>query len=283
MKKILVVGHVNIDYYGKMSHNPVADGTSEITEYSQSLGGTATNIAMLASSKGADISIHSYVGKDFPVQYLNKLKENRIDLKYLILTEGYTPQCWIFENKNGETYSFIYQGVMKKLPNYVPEEMVKTHDIIHLSTGDPEYMKKIHDEAISNGKIIMFDPGPEIRYNHTAETFKDILKGCEFLFMNKFEESIAKKYLSIVEEKEFAKYVPNCIVTLGKEGVRWISSKGVLTFPTEPIDSPKTVGAGDAFRGAFLAVYSKGGSIENAIKEGQDEAYKSILNKSKGI
>jgi sugar/nucleoside kinase (ribokinase family) len=283
MKKILVVGHVNIDYYGKMSHNPVSEGTSEITEYSQSLGGTATNIAMLASSKGAHISIHSYVGKDFPTQYLNKLKENKIDLKYFILTDGYTPQCWIFENKNGETYSFIYQGVMKKLPNYIPEGMVKNHDIIHLSTGDPVYIKKIHDEAIANKKIIMFDPGPEIRYNYTSETFKYILKGCEFLFINKFEESIAKKHLSIKEDKDFLEYVPNCIVTLGKEGVKWISREGVLTLPTKPIDSPKTVGAGDAFRGAFLAIYSKGSGVENAIKEGQNEAYKFILNKSKEV
>jgi|GEM_PF-6849038 len=283
MKKILVVGHVNIDYYGKISHNPVADGTSEITEYSQSLGGTATNIAMLASSKGADISIHSYVGKDFPLQYLNKLKEKKIDLKYLILTEGYSPQCWIFENKNGETYSFIYQGAMKKLPNYIPDGMVKNYDILHLSTGDPVYIKKIHNEAMIQRKIIMFDPGPEIRYNYTSEMFKDILKGCEFLFLNKFEESIAKKYLSIEEDKEFVKYVPNCIVTLGKEGVKWISREEVLTFPTKPIVSPKTVGAGDAFRGAFLAEYSKGSSVESAIKEGQNEAYKFILNKSKGI
>ena len=104
-----------------------------------------------------------------------------------------------------------------------------------------------------------------------------MIRGVNFLFLNRAEADIAKSYLSINDDSGFSSYIDHIIITSGKNGVTYISKEGVLHYPTDVIERYRTtVGAGDAFRAGFWAAYNKGYSIDKSIKIGQKIAYIAI-------
>ncbi|MCL4325384.1 MAG: PfkB family carbohydrate kinase [Candidatus Thermoplasmatota archaeon] len=276
---MLIIGHVNIDHHGIITKAPIKSGTSEITIMKDSLGGTATNIALIASKLDLKVGINAPVGIDFSEEYEHLLESYGIDITNIKKIDSLpTPSCWIFETVEGDTYTFIYQGSMLKFHTLSPDMgMINKAAIIHMATAEPLYLEKVKNIAIEKNKMIALDPGPEIRNRYDATIFREMIRGVNFLFLNRAEADIAKSYLSINDDSGFSSYIDHIIITSGKNGVTYISKEGVLHYPTDVIERYRTtVGAGDAFRAGFWAAYNKGYSIDKSIKIGQKIAYIAI-------
>lgn len=239
-----VFGHTNVDFIIRVDEIP-ADGSVPVLGTLKRPGGTAWNIAYVAGMLGVDVEIFSRVGDDFPREYIEKLKNWGVNTKNLNVVRGYgmTPVCFIVSDGKKQI-AFIDQGPMGRLMDY---ENKPEGEWVHFSTGLPEeYMgiKKITKARIS------FDPGQEIHYRYTKESFTEMIDGAHIFFANEVEY---RKALEFMTEEEILKRAGNVIITLGEKGCVLMNKTGKLKIPAYRVDGKESIGAGDSFRAGFYA------------------------------
>jgi sugar/nucleoside kinase (ribokinase family) len=251
-----VFGHVVVDNIFSVSELPKPNSSIATSGYEIVYGGTAGNIAMVASKLGVKTGLASFIGEGFPKGYERVLKKAGIDLHDLNVVEGYsTPQAWIFSDPNQNQMTFIDQGPMKDAADFdLLKHTIESSRIIHIGTGRPEYYQKVVDLASSLNKEISFDPAQELSYVYTPESFRNIIQKANYFFGNEGEIQTAMAYLNLKEERELLDFVDVLIATKGGRGSAIITQDARLFIPSIAPDSVKdATGAGDAYRAGFFA------------------------------
>ena len=266
-----VYGHVNLDLILNLPKFPEPNTSIEIVDSHRYFGGTAGNIARIASSLGTPLHLVSYIGNNFPDDYTSALTNSGADLTYLERVEDFhTPTCWIMSDPNHDQIAVMDQGPMKVLDSFEPkEEPILGSEIIHIATGRPGFYHKVVKLAKEAGKTIVFDPAQEIHYVYTPETFNMILPFADIFFCNEAEASRALEYTGHSKLENLLEYVDTIIQTLGSKGSRIITKSGETIIPGVKVENPvDTTGAGDAYRGGFYAARYRGHSMEICCSAG---------------
>ncbi|MBS3782291.1 MAG: carbohydrate kinase family protein [Candidatus Thermoplasmatota archaeon] len=274
-----VFGHTALDVILKVPNLPEKDSSIAVESRVVRYGGTAANIARAAAEMDVDVSLASFVGDDFPEDYLNSLKESGVCTYDLKNMEGYnTPTCWIVNDAKGEQITIIDQAVMDHAESFeLATRTMNECDILHIGTGKPDYYEKIFERTDSEKKTIAFDPAQELEYVYEPSTFEKFLRKSDYFFCNKKELKVALNYLNEDTPQGILKYVDTLVVTKGAEGSSLYLSDEKVDIPAyEPQEVVEPTGAGDAFRAGFYAGLDRGMPLVECCKTGSARASFSV-------
>ena len=127
-------------------------------------------------------------------------------------------------------------------------------------------------ECVKNSfaaKVVVWDPAPFV--TGTQELIKhvdfltpnqneaELLANCEITD----EKSIHNAFLKIKESSDAV-----CLITMGEDGVYFLSGPGINQIPSFLVDSVDSVAAGDAFTGGFAVALSEGETLRSAARFG---------------
>ncbi len=271
-RDLLVVGHVNVDRLLSVAAFPGRDRTVPILAGRVQLGGTAANIARVASGYGVRTSLLTRLGDGFPAEFWDRRRREGIDLSAVERRRGVpTPTCYTFEDAEHGQRTFIEQGPMgaEAATAKVPTSTIARHAWMHLSTGEPAWYLRLARAARAAHVRVAFDPAQEIHYRWERHPLRQLLSQTEILFGNRSEIDRIGRLLGTSRAERITEVVPLVIRTEGTEGATAFSRAGEIHVPAVPPRRTRTlVGAGDAFRGGFYTAWFAGTDLERCVGAG---------------
>lgn len=258
MKKIVVVGSLNMDLVIEVDRIPKIGETIKGEEMSYLIGGKGSNQAVAACRLGNEVSMIGCVGKDtFGDKILKHLKEEGVNVDGVKIDEAtFTGIATIFKTKEDNSIvvipganDFCNKGLIDD-----NIEKIKSADILITQLEIPietvAYALKVAKE---NGVKTILNPAP------AREISKEILQNVDFITPNETEfEIISNKTFKDGNELEEAMIAwqnenpsTRLVVTRGKDGSSYVECNKVETMKTIKVDVVDTTGAGDTFNGAL--------------------------------
>jgi len=270
-RDLLVSGHVNIDRFLSVKEFPEVDRTVPVLAHRAELGGTATNLARVATRLGVATGLVARIGDGFPASYIDQLSASGIDVRGLIRVSGTsTPTCYILEEADGAQRTLIDQGAMAHWPTSGgTPRFLREYSWVHLTTADPAFQLRLARAAHREGVRVAADPAQEIHYRWNRRTFVELLDSAELFFGNRGEVDHALEFVGARQPAGLLDHVPLVVRTEGVKGASAFSRAGsVHVAARRPRRVRTLVGAGDAFRGGFYAAWFEGETLEGCLRAG---------------
>lgn len=274
-----------------------------VARLNKHVGGIATNIAysiketlnsrLLTLNKKHTIYPVGAVGKDGQ-DVLDFFKKNKISTDFIqTISELYTTTGKVITDMNdNQIWGYYYGASAKFIPKF-KSQIAQIHksssnnklqnntpnDFWVLSATHEKPFSAILRHCIANKLPYLFDPGMTLTWIRDDLLKKGVLNAT-YLVGNDYEMAMVEKRLNITVEDMVKKGV-NVITTLGGKGVSYYGStdsvaallhpRHLLNLIVSPCKVRKVVdptGAGDAWRGGFVAGLAQGLPIETCLKLG---------------
>ncbi|MBS7210727.1 MAG: ribokinase [Lachnospiraceae bacterium] len=273
MKKILVIGSLNLDMTTQVEHIPVVGETILSNNMEMNAGGKGANQACALGKLGADVTILGAVGNDMYADIQrDSLNAVGVNTDKIIVKENIsTGIAWIAVNKEGDNSIIVVSGANADLSKQDIDnnlEVIKESDIVIFQLEVPVetvcYAAKI---AKSFGKMVILDPAPVPKeFPEELYQYVDIIKPNEtelgmLTGMRNPEEHLEKavKWLK-------KKGIKDIIVTLGEKGIYMdCETSGVARIPAIKVPAVDTTAAGDSFIAAIAIMLAEGKSLREAV------------------
>lgn len=274
---ILCVGGLNIDKKARLK-SPFRLYDSNPVTVSETLGGVARNIAENLARLNVNTSLLTAVGKDaYGGSVLTEVHE-RIDVSPSIeLTNERTGTYTAVLNEAGEMEFAladmdIYDRITVEMLSDKWTQILGASYVV-LDTNFPqEVNEQIVRKVKSNNGYVIVVPVSTKKMDRLPETLSEI----DYFICNEEElHTVAAMFhmkessLQKTMEKVMTLGIKNLIVTLGKNGVSYISedgSKGQL--PSMKVKVADVTGAGDSLAAGIVYGLQKGESLHNACQLG---------------
>ncbi len=258
MKKVLVVGSLNMDYTLYIDKFPQKGETIfGKSRFIQPGGKGANQAAAIAKSGLCECVFQGSIGKDNDGKtFLSTLKSLGIDTQYIKISEKETGNATIIVDSSSENEIVIFSGANGNLlPEDINEELIQSVDYIVLQNEIPqetnEYVIKLASQ--SHAKII-YNPAPYREINPDLFQYIDYFVPNEVeLFSYASKDSFEDSIHSLLNLG-----IKNLIVTLGTKGSYFISKEKELKVDAFKVKAVDTVAAGDTFVGYFVAALAAG-------------------------
>ncbi|MCS7201834.1 MAG: carbohydrate kinase [Dictyoglomus sp.] len=230
-------------------------------------GGSPYNVAITLGRLKADVSFFGKISEDiFGEILVSFLKENNVDLRYLVRGKEPTTLAFIVIGPNNEP-NFVFYGdntadsslKLEDLPSFSPSEIDLIHfGSISLIRGSTAFTLEKLMEREKERILISLDPNVRpMLISNKQEYIKKLEKwiSCSdlvkvskgdlnWLYPENSIEDIAKNWLNLGPTL--------VIVTKGDKGAIAFSKEESVEVPALEINVVDTVGAGDSFMGGFL-------------------------------
>ncbi len=251
MKKIVVIGSINIDIFLKTNIMPQI-GETVIGESIELLnGGKGCNQAVAAARLGGDVSFIGAVGDDDNGKFALKNLENEgINTSFVKIIPGVSTGVANVVSCNTDNSIIIVAGANEHVDEVYIEncqEKIIEADIILIQNEIPiSGIKKAIELANEHHKIIVYNPAPFI--NEAVQLADEVT----YCIPNEFEAQKIKTH-------------ENLIITLGAKGVKYNEQ----IFAANKVSVVDTTGAGDTFCGAYCVSIANGNKPKTAIEFAQ--------------
>lgn len=264
MRKIAVIGSINMDMVATARRIPRKGETISATGISYIPGGKGANQAVAAARLGGDVTMFGCVGDDaFCDRLLENLRENGVCADSVDILPGESSGlAMIVVAENDNAITVIPGANARVTPAYIDahwEEIAKA-DIVMLQNEIPEktvrYAMGLLSEA---GKTIIYNPAPAAK----ADAF--LVEHATYLTPNEHEARIVLDDETTSLEELLLRYEGKLIVTLGAKGVVSAQDSAVVTVPARKVDVVDTTGAGDTMNGAFAFAIASGMPFVEAL------------------
>lgn len=280
MKKILVVGSLNMDFVIRVDAMPLAGQTVMGHDMTLVPGGKGANQAYAIGKLGGQVEMIGAVGNDV---YGTALKENLESVGVgtsgiEVLDDVPTGNAFISVDRNGENSITVVPGANAKLTRAMIDrhlDLIDACDIVVMQLEIPlDVVTYVKDLARARGKHILLDPAPAQK-GLTKEFFQgfDIVKPNETeLQCLVGQELHTKEELTAGARTLLEQGMEAVLVTLGGDGVLLVTKQACEAFPAKKVKAVDTTAAGDSFTAAFVVACSKGASYPDAIRLGSEVA-----------
>ena len=275
MKKLLVIGSMNMDFVTDLPH-PLAVGETILAKNLRLVpGGKGANQAYAMGKLGGEVSMLGAVGADLHGERLcESLGSVGVDIS-AIRKAGDSPtgMAVISVLPNGDNSILVLQGANAQVtPDYVKEHhhLLEECDILVLQLEVPlETVIYAAKEAYRLGKQVILDPAPAV------EGLPEELLRCLYLIKpNETElsilmghpydpQSLQQDTLSLQR-----KGVKNVLVTLGGAGSYLLREDGteVRLEADSTVQVVDTTAAGDSYVAALAVAISQGQDLAEAAE-----------------
>ncbi len=271
MERVLVIGDV-IDDIIVVPEGAVRANTDTNALITQTLGGSASNMASWAAYEGAEVTFIGCVGsadkervtqefESFCVHTQLQTSENKSTGSLVVLVEGASRSMLTDRGANKDlsleelTIDYLSDFSYVYLSGYT------------LFGRSEAEIKNFIFRVQDAGALLAIDPGSTgYIKDFGVELFKSSVNGVDILLPN---------------EEEFEQLSTECshitIVTKGSNGVDlYIEGIKTNTFEAEIVTAIDPTGAGDAFAGSLIANLSKGVELNSAIANATKTAAKAV-------
>ena len=287
MKKVLVLGSINIDFVSFVSRYPQPGETLVCNDFGIFQGGKGANQAIALAKLNVPTIMLGKVGKDVLSDFaLSSLKESGVDTTGISKSQkNSTGSASIWVNAQGQNSIVIYPGANGEVDeNFIIRNEKFFDDASWLLTQFEVPLESILSAlklAKKHGLKTVMDPAPvrEVSNNHIWELVDYLLPNEIELRKLTHTENILKA-IHILKSRG----VKEVIVKLGKQGAVYEGKGKLVAFPATPVEQRiDTTGAGDCFIAGFLYGMIQWGDIPRAIKIGNLTASYSIQKKGAAI
>lgn len=272
MKKILVIGSLNMDQVLQIEHAPVPGETILCRDMKLVCGGKGANQAFTCGRLGCNVEMLGSVGQDENGDALltNLMKEGVETCHVQRLSDHPTGVAVIAVENSGNNSIIVIQGA-----NLMTDEAyirantdrILEADAIVLQLEIPlPAVTLAAKEGKKAGKLVVLDPAPAAKLPDELYHCVDILKP------NETELGLlAGMPTDSPEEVETAarclleRGVKNVVVTLGGAGAMLVNEGGSVVFPGKKVEVADTTAAGDSFTAAMTMLLAQGYPLEQAI------------------
>lgn len=268
LRKLTVVGSINIDNYLKVQELPVTGKTVSTTDFSLFPGGKGINQSIGASLLGSRVALIGAVGNDMDANHIFAALDKHAIHSGSIrrCPDTATGKAYIFVQPDGNSMISILSGANATL---CPEDILRNEDAFK-DSGYCLFQTEIpHDVLIQAGRIA-YKYGVKTILKPSACSFiePELLKYVDILVPNQKEINILCPGKSLREQADtfLNAGVETVIITLGEQGCYLKTRQEEEYFPAQNFLAVDNTGAGDAFI-CTLAVYlQKGFSLSNTIR-----------------
>lgn len=264
---ILLTGSVAYDYLmtfpGYFKEQILPERLSSISlsflvdSMSKQRGGVAPNIAYTMALLGERPHVMATVGEDFE-EYRAWLEAKGVDTKLMCVVPGlFTASFFATTDKASAQIATFYPGAMGQAATQSLKDLIFQPDLVIVSPNAPDAMMKFPSECRELGYRYLYDPSQQVLRLEGSELARD-MEGAHFLFCNDYEFGLISKKTGWSLD-QVLRHVNILVITRGKDGADLYSGENTVHIPTVPEDQiVDPTGVGDAFRGGFLAGYSRG-------------------------
>ena len=243
----------------------------------QSGGSVSNSIFVLSQLGGSGYSSFLVSDDNFGNIYINDLKNNGVKIgeKKYIIADGMTGSCLVLTTPDAERTMNTCLSISTKysIKNISFDDLNNSKYLYiegYLVTSELS-MQAIHD-CISYCKKNDIKIALTFSDLSMVKFFKDKLESIlkykiDLLFCNEKEAKAFSDKPSLNESSDFLlQFSKLVVITRGNKGSLIASSKEKINIDSVKTDAIDTVGAGDAFSGAFLFGINNGMGLENSGK-----------------
>ena len=275
MKKVVVVGSINMDLVTRCKRAPKGGETLFGEEFFQVPGGKGANQAVAIGKLGTEVTMLGKVGKDsFGKDLINSMKESGVDTRYIEEGEKSTGIAKIIVEENGQNRILVVAGANSEVGKaYIDRhlDVIKECDIVVAQLEIPvETVAYALAKAKEFGKMTILNPAP------ARELDDEIIKNSDLIIPNESELALitgmpteTEEEIKKAGEKLLDMGVSNLIVTLGSKGSLHLNREVCEFHSAYKVKAIDTTAAGDSFIGGLvreLKDNNVGEAIEFATK-----------------
>lgn len=280
MKKILVIGSLNMDITMRMERVPETGETLAADSMVTSPGGKGANQAYAVGKLGGDVSMLGAVGQDtYGKELLDNLASVGVDVSCIQqIANVPTGMAVIYVEHTGANRIVLMAGANSMVDrSYIDAHMDKIveSDIVILQFEIPlDTVVYAAEMAKKFGKTVILDPAPALSgIPKKLWTYVDYIKPNEtelnIILTGKTDGLPLNEALIQVQKLG----VKNVWVTMGSRGVFFRDENGrEETIPSIKVKAVDTTAAGDTFLAAAAVSLSQGKSTNAAISYGNRAA-----------
>lgn len=265
--KEIVTGSLGYDYImnfsGRFADRIMPDKLHQISlsfladKLTKNLGGTAGNIAYTLKLLGLEPMIIASGGNDFS-EYKKFLDTHNITTDGIhIASDEPTGSYHVVTDKDDNQIGAFHIGATK----YNKDLSIITKDaspFVVIGPNDPAAVKKYVKECRRAGYRYLYDPAFQID-SYTKEELQFAIEGADILIGNDYEIALIEQKLGVTHEDLLVMGPKAVITTLGEKGSIIENRHDAMHIkPAKAKNVSDPTGAGDAYRGGFLAGYLRG-------------------------
>lgn len=272
MKKICVIGSINVDLVTKADRYPKPGETIIGKDFNTFPGGKGANQAAAAGRLGADVCMIGKVGDDeFGVQMIETLKNSGVDTVGIdIMKDTRTGVACIQVVDSGQNSIVIYQGANAGVTEEFimsKKDLIDKSDIIMIQLEIPmSTVVAVVKYAKRKGKVIVFDPAPVQKINEELYSYIDIITPNETEIQTLTGLQVLSEEEVITASRSLIDKGVNAVIhKAGKKGAYLVGINKFERFPTYDVKVIDTTAAGDSFNAGLAVALSQGKSIEESI------------------
>ena len=275
MKKITVVGSLNIDHVLKVKDLPARGETISSESYQLKCGGKGANQAAAIGRLGAETSMIGKIGDDEAgIMQMESLKKSGVDISGLLVDKDQkTGAAFITVDDKGENTIVLFSGtngLFTKEDVETRKHLIMDSDAVVLQMEIPlETTCYVIKFAHKENKKIILTLAPAMKIDPIILGMVDFLmvNEVEVKFLSGVEFNIKDIDNSIVRLRKFFKN--NIVVTLGEMGSVLIDKhENIHVRPAYRVDAVDSTAAGDAFTGGFLMGLTEEYSLSECVEIG---------------
>ena len=269
MKKIVVLGSMNMDLTILADPFPKKGETVTGSDYAQIPGGKGANQAVAAGRMGSDISFISACGNDgFGTTLIGELENSNVKTDSIMRTDIHTGIALIVREADGDNRIILAAGANGEISPEMIElnkEVIEEADFLLLQLeiplGTVEFAASL---AKKYGTTVILDPAPAVKLPDS------LLKNVDFLLPNEHELDIVlgNEYGNLREKADILikKGIGTLILTEGKNGVTILSQNTELKIKAPDLPPVDTTAAGDTFAGVLAYGLSNNWELNKAAE-----------------
>ncbi len=272
MKKIVVIGSINMDYVVDCPRLPNPGETLSGNKFTTHPGGKGANQATAVAKLGAKPVFIGSRGDDDAGSCLEAiLRENKVNPR-LKVSEKDTGSAHIFVTEDGESYIITIKGANGSLTVediVFKNDLIASADYLMIQLEIPlETVIRATEIAVAAKTKVILDPAP------VQMLPEKLLKNLDFILPNEEElKQLTKNMAAETGEADrarelFRQGVNNVIITKGDQGVYLLNSKVERYFEAPKVKAVDTTAAGDAFAGGLAIGLAKDLELTESIKLG---------------
>lgn len=262
--KIYNIGSLNIDYVYKVESFVRPGETISSTDYSVFPGGKGLNQSVALAKAGVKV-IHGGILGDGGKILTDTLYEAGADISRIKKADGPSGHAIIQVEKSGQNCIILHGGTNQKFDKEYIDELLydaNAGDIVLLQ-NEINALDIIFEIANKKKLQIAFNPSP---FNDRVKQLP--LELVKWWLVNEIEgqEITGEKDPEKIADAVLKRFPDsNLILTLGKDGALFASSKKRFYQPIFDVKVVDTTAAGDTFTGFLFAGIIKGKTEEEAL------------------